>query len=163
MASSVAIAAGPSDEAAVRAAVQHIFNQLQSGQYEALYDSLPSSTKARLDRDRFVQSLRRSQNLMQLQRIEIGPVRVSGNLAVVDTVMYARISKPLDADGKLAVQQYLIREDGNWRVATGDNQTINRFLQNNPAFARKFPIKRPQAFVNQNGKWVPVPLGGKRS
>jgi hypothetical protein len=86
-------------------------------------------------------------------------VRVSGNLAVADTTMFAHINKPFDADGKLVVQQYLIREDGHWQVATGDNATINRFLQANPTFARRFPIKRPTAYVNKDGKWIEVPLG----
>lgn len=154
------LAAGsPSDESDVRNAVQHIFNQLKSGQYGSLYDSLPSSSRSRISRERLVQGLRQSQDVFQLQRIEIGTVRVSGNLAVVDTVMYAHISKPFDADGKLVVQQYLVREDGNWRVATGDNATINTFLKNNPSFGKKFPIKKPQAFINQNGKWIPIPLG----
>lgn len=139
--------------------MQRVFDQLKNGQYESLYDSLPSSSRSRFSRDRLVQGLRRSQDMFQLQRIEIGAVRVAGNLAVVDTTMFAHISKPFDADGKLVVQQYLIREDGSWRVATGDNATINSFLKNNPSFARKFPIKKPQAFVNQNGKWIPVPLG----
>ena len=152
-------AAAASDESDVRNAVQHIFDQLKNGQYGALYDSLPSSSRGRISRERLVQGLQRSQNMFQLQRIEIGAVRVSGNLAVVDTTMYAHISKPFDADGKLVVQQYLIREGGAWRVATGDNATINNFLKNNPAFARKFPIKRPNTFVNQNGKWIPIPLG----
>ena len=153
------VAAMPSDESEVRSAVQHIFDQLKAGQYEALYDSLPSSSRARLSRERLVNGLQGTRNLYQLERMEIGAVRVSGNLAVVDTVMYAHIAKPFDADGKLVVQQYLIREDGNWRVATGDTATINRFLKSNPAFARKFPIKRARAYVNQNGKWVEVPLG----
>ncbi|HSQ24551.1 MAG TPA: hypothetical protein VLN44_09075 [Pyrinomonadaceae bacterium] len=152
-------AASPSDESDVRNAVQHIFNQLKSGQYGSLYDSLPSSSRARISRERLVQGLQRSQNVFQLQRIEIGAVRVSGNLAVVDTVMYAHLSQPFDSDGKLVVQQYLIREDGAWRVATGDNATINTFLKNNPSFGRKFPIRKPQAFINQDGKWIPVPLG----
>lgn len=151
--------AAPSDESDVRNAVQHIFNQLKSGNYGSLYDSLPSSSRSRISREQLVQGLQRSQNVFQLQRIEIGAVRVSGNLAVVDTVMYAHLTQPLDADGKMVVQQYLIREDGAWRVATGDNATINSFLKNNPAFARKFPIKKPQAFINQKGKWIPVPLG----
>lgn len=151
--------AAASDESDVRNAVQHIFDQLKNGQYEGLYDSLPSSSRSRISRERLVQGLRRSQNMFQLQRIEIGPVRVSGNLAVVDTTMYAHVVKPFDADGKLVVQQYLIREDGQWRVATGDTATVNRFLQTNPSFARRFPIKRPQAFVNQNGKWIPIPMG----
>ena len=153
------VAAMPSDESEVRSAVQHIFDQLKAGQYESLYDSLPSSSRARLSRERLVNGLQGTRNLYQLERIEIGAVRVSGNLAVVDTVMYAHIAKPFDADGKLVVQQYLIREDGNWRVATGDNATINSFLKNNPSFARRFPIRRPQAFINQNGKWIAIPLG----
>ena len=148
-----------SDESDVRAAVQHIFDQLKAGQYEALYDTLPSSSRARISRDRFVTALGNTKNLYQLDRIEIGSPRVSGNIAVVDTTMYAHINKPFDADGKLVVQQYLIREDGQWRVATGDNATVNRFLKSNPAFARKFPIQRPRAFINQNGKWIEVPLG----
>ena len=151
--------ATPSDETDVRSTIQHVFEQLKSGEYGALYDSLPSSSRNRISKDRFVSGLQRTSNLYQLQRIEIGAVRVSGNLAVVDTTMFAHISKPFDADGKLVVQQYLIREDAKWRVATGDNATINRFLQANPTFARRFPIKRATAYVNQNGKWVEVPLG----
>lgn len=144
----------PSDETEVHSVVQRIFDQLKAGQYEALYDALPSSSRSRMPRDRFVTALQRTRNLYQLDRIEIGAVRVAGNLAVVDTVMYARVAQPFDADGKLVVQQYLVREDGSWRVATGDTATINRFLKSNPSFARRFPIKRPRAFIKQNGQWV---------
>jgi hypothetical protein len=151
-----------SDQSDVRAAIQHIFNQLKNGEYEALYDSLPSSARSRISRERLVQGLQRTHDNFQLQRIEIGQISVSGNLAVVDTTMYAHV-QPFDADGKLVVQQYLIREDGSWKVATGDTATINRFLQSNPSFAKRFPIKRPQAFVYQNDKWVPIPLGQRRS
>src|SRR5205807_8947512 len=80
-----------SDESDVRSAVQHIFDQLKNGQYEALYDSLPSSSRSRISKERLVQGLRRSQNMFQLQRIDIGQARVSGNLAVVDTTMYAHV------------------------------------------------------------------------
>ena len=148
------IAATPFDESDVRGAVQRIFDQLKDGQYEALYDTLPSSSRARMPRDRFTSALQKTRNLYQLDRIEIGAVRVSGDLAVVDTVMYAHIAPPFNADGKLVVQQYLVREEGSWRVATGDNATINRFLKSNPSFARRFPIKPPRAFIKQDGKWV---------
>ena len=151
-----------SDQSDVRAAVQQIFNQLKNGEYEALYDSLPASARSRISRERLVQGLQRNHDNFQLQRIEIGQIRVSGNLAVVDTTMYAHV-KPFDADGKLVVQQYLIREDGSWKVATGDTATINRFLQSNPSFGKRFPIKKAQAFVYQNDKWVPIPLGQRRS
>jgi hypothetical protein len=159
----VGVSAAPSDEAEVRSSVQRIFDQLKAGQYEAIYDSLPSSTRLRVPRDRFIKGLQGSRNMYQLDRIEIGAVRVSGNIAVVDTVMYAHIQQPFNADGKLVVQQYLVREDGSWRVATGDRPTIDRFLKSNPAFARKFPIKQTKAFVQQNGKWIEIPLGQRRS
>lgn len=152
-------AAVVSDESDVRTTIQRVFDQLKDGQYGGLYDSLPSSSRSRIAKDRFVSGLQRTSDLYQLQRIEIGAVRVSGNLAVADTTMYARVNKPLNADGKLVVQQYLVREDGQWRVATGDNATINRFLKANPSFARRFPIRRPKAYINQNGKWVEMPMG----
>ncbi len=155
--------AAPSDESEVRSAVQRIFDQLKGGQYEALYDSLPSSSRSRMTRDRFVKALQGTRNMYQIERIEIGRVSVSGNLAVVDTTMYAHIAQPFNADGKLVVQQYLVREDGRWRVATGDRATIDRFLKSNPAFARKFPIKRTLAYINQNGQWVEIPLGRRPS
>ena len=153
--------AASTDQSDVRAAVQRIFDQLKNGEYEALYDALPSSARARMTRERLVQGLQQTRNTFQLQRIEIGSVSVSGNLAVVDTTMYAHVN-PFNADGKLVVQQYLIREGGGWKVVTGDTATINKFLQSNPAFARRFPIKKPQAFVYQNDKWVPIPMGAKR-
>ena len=152
----------PSDQSDVRAAVQRIFDQLKAGEYEALYDSLPSSSHSRITRERFASALQRSRNLYQLDRIEIGAPRVSGNLAVVDTVMYAHIAPPFDADGKLVVQQYLVREEGGWRVATGDRATIDRFLKSNPAFARRFPIKPPRAYIKQNGQWNEFDLRGPR-
>ncbi len=150
-ASSAALA---SDERDVRAVVQQVFQQLQSRDYGSVYDSLPSSTRNRTSRDRFVNALKRAQDRYVLDRINIGAVRVAGNIAVADTELFGRISQPFQAEGKIAVQQYLVREDGKWRVATGDNSTIQRFLKSNPAFARKFPIRPPRIYMKQNGKWV---------
>ena len=130
------------------------FSSCNRRDYGSVYDSLPSSTRNRMSRDRFVNALKRAQDRYVLDRISIGAVRVSGNLAVADTELFGRLSKPFEAEGKIVVQQYLVREDGKWRVATGDNSTIQGFLKSNPSFARKFPIRQPRIFVKQNGKWV---------
>jgi hypothetical protein len=153
--------AGLAEEAEVRNTVLRIFNQLKSGDYGALYDSLPSSTRTRMSRERFAAALQRSRDAYRLDSIEIGTIRVMGDLAAVDTVMYGHIAKPIEGDGKLVVQQYLVKEDGSWRVATGDRATIDRFLKSNPGFARRFPIKRTRAFIKNNGKWIEVPLGAR--
>jgi hypothetical protein len=75
-------------------------------------------------------------------------------VAVADTVLYGRVISPIEAEGKIVVQQYLVREDGKWRVATGDSATIKKFLAGNPAFGRRFPIRQPRVYVKQNGKWI---------
>lgn len=143
-----------SEDGDVRTVVQQVFQQLQARDYGSVYDSLPSSTRNRMSRDRFITALKRSQDRYVLDRISIGGVRVSGNLAVVDTELYGRLAKPFEAEGKIVVQQYLVREGGKWRVATGDNSTIQSFLKTNPTFARKFPIRQPRIYVKQDGKWV---------
>ena len=150
-----------SEESDVRAIVQQVFQQLQSRDYGAVYDSLPSSSRTRMSRERFISALKRAQDRYVLDRINIGAVRVSGNIAVADTELYGRISNPFPAEGKIVVQQYLVREGGKWRVATGDNGTIQRFLKANPAFARKFPIRQPRIFVKQGNKWVEFNMQGK--
>lgn len=151
-----------SEETDVRGVVQQVFQQLQSRNYGGVYDSLPSTTRSRMSRERFVNALKRAQDRYVLDRINIGAVRVSGNLAVADTELYGRVTNPIEAEGKIVVQQYLVREEGKWRVATGDNATIQRFLKANPSFARKFPIRQPRLYVKQNGRWVEFNLGGKK-
>ncbi|HAF12854.1 MAG TPA: hypothetical protein DCK99_03965, partial [Blastocatellia bacterium] len=107
-----------------------------------------------------VNALKRAQESYNLDSINIGAVRVSGNIAVADTELYGRVITPIAAEGKIVVQQYLVREDGKWRVATGDRATIQRFLKSNPSFARKFPIRQPRLYVKQNNKWVEFKIRG---
>ncbi|PWT93640.1 MAG: hypothetical protein C5B55_04175, partial [Blastocatellia bacterium] len=148
------------DQSDVRQTVERVFQQLKSRDYGGLYDVLPSSSRARMSRDRFVNALQRAEDIYELDRLDIGAIKVSGNLAVVDTVLYGRVVKPLQAEGKIVVQQYLVKEDGQWRVATGDQSTVKKFLANNPGFSNGFKIRQPRVFVKQNGSWVEfVPPG----
>lgn len=140
-----------SDDSDVRATVEQVFQQLKNKNYEALYDTLPAGSRARMSRDRFTNALRRTQDLYVLDRFEIGKVKVSGNIAAVDTVLYGSVA---NTEGKIVVQQYLVREEGKWKVATGDRATIRSFLAANPTFARKFQIREPRVFVKKDGGWV---------
>ena len=143
-----------SDQSDVRATVQSVFEQLKSHNYDSLYDLLPGTARNRMSRERFVSALQRAQDFYQLDRIDIGTTRVMGNLAVVDTVLYGRVVTPIQAEGKIVVQQYLLKEDGKWRVATGDQSTVKKFLAANPGFSKGFRIQQPRVFVKQNDKWV---------
>lgn len=143
-----------SAQADVRAAVQNVFEQLKSHNYESLYDLLPGSSRKRMSRDRFVDALQRAQDFYQLDRMEIGAVKMMGNLAAVDTVLYGRVVTPIQAEGKIVVQQYLLREEGKWRVATGDQATVKKFLAANPGFSKSFQIRQPRLFVKQDNKWI---------
>lgn len=144
------------DEAEVRGVVERVFQQLKGRDYGALYDVLPSNSQSRVTRERFTSMLARTSDTYDLDRMEIGKVRTSGDVAVVDTVMYGRIRRPIESDAKLVVQQYLVRESGRWRVATGDRATVRRFLNSNPSFAKQFPIREPRAYIKRDGKWVDI-------
>lgn len=143
-----------SDQSDVRNTVQNVFDQLKSHNYSALYDLLPGSSRNRMSRDRFVSALERAQGFYQLDRLDIGAIKVMGNLAVVDTVLYGRVVAPIQAEGKIVVQQYLLREDGKWRVATGDQSTVKKFLAENPAFRKRFKIQQPRIYIKQGDKWA---------
>jgi hypothetical protein len=150
----LALPSPASDEAEVRGVVQTIFERLKSGQYDELYELLPAASRSRVSRERFANALRRSSGTYRLDRLEIGAVRVSGNIAAVDTVMYGSVERPVTAEGKIVAQQYLVREEGQWRVATGDRATVRRFLAANPKFAKNFPIRDPRVFVKRDGRWI---------
>jgi hypothetical protein len=152
----MALTVEASDEAEVRSAVQQVFSQLKSGQYGELYDMLPATSRKRISRDRFTSALRRTEDMYELDRMEVGAVRISGDLAVADTVMYGRLLRPVKSEGKIVAQQYLVREEGRWRVATGDRATVRRFLDVNPKFAKKFPIREPRVYMKRDGRWVNV-------
>jgi hypothetical protein len=142
------------EQSDVRDTVQRVFNQLKSRDYTGLYDSLPTTSRTRMSRERFVSALQRAQDFYQLDHMDIGVVKVTGSLAVVDTVLYGRVTVPVQADGKIVAQQYLVKEDGKWRVATGDQATIKKFLAANPAFSKGFRIRQPRVYVKQNDKWI---------
>ncbi|MEP6919881.1 MAG: hypothetical protein ABI967_02065 [bacterium] len=142
------------DDADVRNTVQRVFQQLKSRDYGALYDSLPTAAQSRMTRERFSGALQRAQAMYVLDRMDVGQVRVSKNIAIVDTVLYGRVLRPIQTEGKIVVQQYLVREEGKWKVATGDSGTIKRFLSSNPVFRSKFPIRQPKVFVKQGNDWV---------
>jgi hypothetical protein len=151
---SLAPATGMASQAEVRSTVQGVFDQLKSHNYSALYDLLPASARTRMSRERFVSALQRAQGFYELDRMDIGAIKESGNLAVVDTVLYGRIVNPIQAEGKIVAQQYLIREDGKWRVATGDQSTVRKFLASNPAFGKGFKIREPRIYMKRGEKWV---------
>ncbi|MGH9941816.1 MAG: hypothetical protein ACRD9R_05570, partial [Pyrinomonadaceae bacterium] len=113
-----AVAANEAEE--VRGAVEQAFRQLRAGDYGSLYDVLPSATRKRLTRDRFVRALERTRGFYELDRLDIGSVRVAGEWAVVDSVIYGRARAPFDGEAKIVARQYLVREGGRWRVTTGD-------------------------------------------
>ena len=155
---------GRATEAEVRSTVQSVFEQLKSHNYSALYDLLPGTARTRMSRERFVSALERAQGFYELDRMDIGTIKVSGSLAVVNTVLYGRIVNPIQAEGKIVAQQYLVREDGKCRVATGDQATVKKFLASNPEFGKGFKIQEPRIYMKQKDKWVEfnVPRGTKR-
>jgi hypothetical protein len=149
--------------AEVRGAMERAFERLRGGDYGGVYDALPSASQRRITRARFVSALERAQGLFELERLEIDRVRVAGDLAVVDTVVYAQLRRPVEGEGKVVSRQYMVREGGEWRVTTGDRSTVRPLLAANPAFARQFPPTEPRIYFKRDGRWLSLDtLNGSR-
>ena len=146
--------AAATPEAEVRGTVEQAFQQLRSGNYNALYDLLPGATQKRLARERFTATMGRTRDMYELDRIELEAVRVAGDLAVVDSTIYGRARGPLAGDGKIVARQYLVREGGRWRVTTGDRASVAPLLAANPGFAKKYPPRQPRVYLRRDGRWV---------
>jgi hypothetical protein len=161
------IAAGPvaliDDQAEVRGAVRQVFEQLKSHQYGALYDALPTASQRRVSRERFINGLRRTRDMYELDRMEVGAVRVSGDIAVADTVMYGRVSRPFEGDGKVVTQVYLVHENGRWRVVVSDRATAQSLLADYPGFVKKYPPRDPRFYVKRDGRWVDLSSAMRRA
>jgi hypothetical protein len=140
----------------VRRATQKVFEDLKAGRYDDLYNSLPESSRKRVSRESFAFSLKKAEDFYKLDRLEIAAVRVSGDLAVADTTMFGHVLTPINSEGKIVAQQYLIKEGGSWKVATGDRTLVQRFLAQNPEFAKKFPIRPSRVLINRDGRWIDV-------
>lgn len=143
-------------EREVRNAARKVFEDLKAHRYADLYHSLPELSRQRVSRESFEASLKRTEELYRLDRIEIGAVHVNGDIAVAETTMFGHVFKPLDSDGKIIAQQYLVKENGVWKVATGDRNLVRRFLSENPEFAKNFPVRQPRVLINRDGQWIDV-------
>ena len=147
-------AQGAEEEA--RAAMRQAFERLRTGDYSGVYDALPAASQKRIARQRFIEALEGARGTFDLNSLEIERVQVSGNLAVVDTVLYATLRKPMEAEGKIVSRQYMVREGGSWRVTTGERSTVRPLLAANPAFARQFPPTEPRIYFKRDGRWISI-------
>lgn len=141
-------------EGEARAAMQQAYERLRAGDYGAVYDALPTASQRRVARAQFVAALERARGQFELTGLEIERVNVEGDLAAVDTVLYASIRRPVEAEGKIVSRQYMVREGGRWRVTTGDRSTVRPLLAANPSFARQFPPTEPRVYFKRDGRWI---------
>lgn len=153
-ASAKTTAAGSSAE--VKSTVERAFQQLRAGEYGALYELLPTTSQKKITLARFTRALEQTRDLYQLEKLELGAVNVSGDVAVVETTIYGHVNRPLTGEGKIAAQQYLVREGGRWRIAAVDRATQRQLLADHPEFARRFPVREPRIYLKRDGRWVSV-------
>jgi len=146
----------------VRGAVQNFFSLLKSQKYSELYDSLPSQLQKQMTREHLTASLTRLGAFLTIERMEIGRVQQRGDFAVVDTTIYGNLKRVINLngeqvkEGRVTVQQYLLKENGSWKLTTADNRTRDFFLKRNPEFKKQFQLSQPQFAFRQKGRWVPL-------
>jgi hypothetical protein len=146
-----------------KGAVNSFFSLLKGQKYAALYDYLPAEMQQKMSREQLTNSLKRLSSFISIEKMDIGRVQQKGDFAVVDTTIYGKLMRPSKSsegsaskqpqEGKVAVQQYLFKENGHWKVATADSSARNYFLKKHPDFKQGFQFTQPRFFIKQNGQW----------
>jgi hypothetical protein len=142
-----------------RATVQTFFTLLKSQRYSSLYEFLPSKLQEQITREQLTKSLKRLETYIIIERMEIGRVQQNGDYAVIDTTIYGRLKKPLKeqeveaSEGRITVQQYLFKENNQWKVVTADSRARDYFLKRNPDFNKQFQFNLPRFQIKQDGEW----------
>ncbi|HEY8461738.1 MAG TPA: hypothetical protein VIM99_15215 [Blastocatellia bacterium] len=159
------------DARSARSAVNKFFQLLKSQSYPALYEFLPSDLQRQITREQLTLSLRRLDSFITIERMEVGRVQQRGDFAVVNTTIYGRLKKPVKvngeevSEGRVTAQQFLLRESGQWKVATADNRTQSYFLKRNAEFSKQFQLARPKFEFKHRDGWTamgkPVKPEGK--
>jgi hypothetical protein len=146
-----------------KGAVNSFFSLLKAQKYTALYDYLPGEMQQKVSREQLTNSLKRLSSFITIEKMDIGRIQQKGDFAVVDTTIYGKLARPMKTDpasenkqiqeGKVAVQQYLFKENGHWKVATADSSARNFFLKKHPEFKQGFQFTQPRFFIKQSGQW----------
>lgn len=145
-----------------RSAVQSFFSLLKAQKYAELHDFLPSQLQKQTTREQLAESLKRLDQFLTVQRMEISRVQQRGDYAVVDTAIYGSLKRTMNLngeevkEGRVSVQQYLLKEDGRWRITPADKRSGDYFVKRNPEFKQQFQLAQPQFALKQNGKWTPI-------
>jgi hypothetical protein len=143
-----------------RSAVNKFFLLLKSRSYPALYEFLPSDLQRQITREQLALSLMRLDSFITIERMEVGRVQQRGDFAVVNTTIYGKLKKPVKvngqeiSEGRVAAQQLLFRESGQWKVVTADNRTQSYFLKRNAEFSKQFQLAQPKFEFKQKDKWA---------
>ena len=143
-----------------RAAVNKFFLLLKSRSYPALYEFLPSDLQRQITREQLALSLMRLDSFITIERMEVGRVQARGDFAVVNTTIYGKLKKPVKinggeiSEGRVAAQQLLFRESGQWKVVTADNRTQSYFLKRNAEFSKQFQLAQPKFEFRQKDGWT---------
>ncbi len=142
-----------------RAAVEQFFALLKAQQHDKLYDQLPAQLQQQLTRAQLSASLKRLDEFLVIEKMQLGRVQEHGEFAVVDTTIYGRLKKPMKINaqeinaGRATAQQYLRKENGQWKIITADERTRAAFLKQHPEFSQQFQLTRAGFEFKQNKQW----------
>jgi len=143
-----------------RVAVNKFFLLLKARSYPALYEFLPSDMQRQITREQLALSLMRLDSFITIERMEVGRVQGRGDFAVVDTTIYGKLKKPVMVngeevrEGRVAAQQLLCREHGQWKIVTADNRTQSFFLKRHSEFNKQFQLTQPKFEFKQKDGWT---------
>ncbi|MBN2134111.1 MAG: hypothetical protein JW737_00120 [Acidobacteria bacterium] len=142
----------------VQSAYAKYSTALIMGEFKTAYDCLSSSQKKTTNYKLFVEANEKMSKVTNLKASQLSSLKMKGKYAAAKAVIYLDFI-PEDKDkqvlnGKIETPVYFIKENGEWKIATGEEENMKIFLKQHPDAAKLMEPFKTQVYYKQKGIWI---------
>jgi len=150
-----------SDEAILREVQDLYMNYsvaLMKGDFRSAYDMLSLFTKKRVTYDIFVDANLAMEDMFRLKGSHLNNLLIRGKYGAAKAITYVDFMPEKKGDeilnGKIETQIYFIKEGNKWKIATGNDDNTDQFLQENPEAKDLMERIKTRVYYKKGGYWI---------
>jgi len=146
-------------EAAIKKEFFAYWEDLRSREFESAYSRLAPVLSRTLSVAEYTRMMEAFDAAYTLESVVVKEVFRKGNTAVLETLwegqhIHPSFPKPLRA--RIEGQTVMVLDNGKWRIATGDQESRRRFVNDNPEILNSFRFHDDIIYFFVQDKWKSV-------
>lgn len=131
---------------------------LMTGDFNGAYGYLSSHVQKLINYDLFVEASIEMEKISLLKGCQLSGLKIKGKYAGAKSIIYLDFLPEKEGgnilSGKIEAPIYFIRENEKWKIATGEDSSIEAFLKIHPAARKLYQPFSTQAYYKQKGYWI---------